>query len=141
MSPSGTWRCALTSADNILRSHGAVIAHLDMGNMVFHDSSKDGHHYAWSSGQGVSAREMADQFLQNLGGMGDACRGRDWAYAGWFCAMLGSAEQGHFPVLSDGWTSDESGLIMPTVAFPGATGEPVPLPSPPPGEAEPFEYR
>jgi hypothetical protein len=135
ISGSGTWRCALTSAGNILRSNGAVIAYFDMGNTVVHDSSANGQGMAWSSGQGVSAREMADQFLQGLGGMGDLCRGRDWAYAGWFAEMLGLAEQGHFPALDGGWGSDKSGLLMPTVALPGATGEPVPLPAPPPGEA------
>ncbi len=131
LSPSGGyWRCAVTTASNTLRSRGAMTR--DLARLTARCSTADGNRYfGWTDAGTDAARQLADRFIQRFRDICALGTGRDWAYAGWYCDMLGRAEQGCFPIACHpGRDPDPPGLHR-------VTGNgPQRLPLPPPGDAE-----
>lgn len=133
------WRCALTSASNVLRSDGLKVAYFDMSNTLVCGGSASDYVFG-SAARGASARELADMFEARFGGLPEACQGRDWAYAGWFVELLGAAEKGHLLVADENAPLNGSQSVR-TMRFPDAVGDPPELLPPPPGEAEDLRYK
>jgi hypothetical protein len=132
------WRCWVTPASNILRTHGAHLANWDIDDRVMagYSSGQDNEFFGWTDRKTSSARELADTFIERFPQVCADSRGADWAYAGWFVELLGIAERGWFPIVYADWRIDEEhGLEL---IYPGdqEPDEHKPsLPPPPPGEA------
>jgi hypothetical protein len=132
MSPSGTsWRCNVTPASNILRTHGAMAR--DFGALTAHyTSGMENAYFGWEDARTDTARVLAEKFVGRFPEIAEAALGRDWAYVGWYGEMLGIAEQGYLPVAyADWWDPPPPGLLPTTPAYPRG------LPMPPGGEADP----
>lgn len=139
IAPSGAyWRCWVTPASNILRTHGAHLAswEQDDRSLVLYSSGQDNEFFGWTDRKTATARELADTFIERFPVLCEASRGADWAYAGWFVEMLGLAERGWFPIVYQEYgVNEKHGLEL---TYPGRQA-PLPkptLPPPPPGEAE-----
>ena len=106
MSPSGLhWRCAIGSADNFYRNHGAKL--LNYGSFFGDDnqrqttavvahytSGQENHYFGWNDSERDSARSLADKFVNRFSHLVNSGRGWDYPYAGWFLRLLGLAEAG-----------------------------------------------
>ncbi len=140
IAPSGAfWRCWVTPASNILRTHGAHLASWDCDDstMALYSSGQGNEFFGWSDRKTATARKLADTFLERFPKICEASRGADWAYAGWFVEMLGLAELGWFPIVYDEDDLDEThGLVLILHSDMRADGPKPTLPPPPPGEAE-----
>ncbi|GLC27763.1 hypothetical protein [Roseisolibacter agri] len=131
MSPSGGyWRCNVTPASNILRTHGAMAR--DFTALTAHyTSGMENEYFGWQDARTDSARVLADKFVERFPEIAAAAVGRDWAYVGWYTEMLGIAEQGYLPVAYADWWDPLPPGILPTMpAYPRG------LVMPPEGEAE-----
>ena len=132
LSPSGTcWRCAITPASNILRSHGAMIK--DRATLAVEYTTGDGHEYfGWRDTRLAKAPELASRFTESFPSIVRAARGSDWNYAGWYVEVLGRAELGELPVAMADWPEfPDHPCFLPTTKGIEST-----LPMPPGGEAE-----
>jgi hypothetical protein len=96
MAPSGMyWRCFLTSADNI-REDGWSL--LDDDVTMRYTTGDESCYFGWDDAVGIDARKLARMFVERCPSIAERATGHDWAYAGWFTAMLGAAENGRLPV-------------------------------------------
>ncbi len=140
MSPSGMqWRCFVTPASNILRTHGAHLARWEIDDRILahYGSGQENEYFGWKDRKSASARELAETFLQRYPVICEAARGADWAYAGWFVEMLGIAEQGWFPIVYADYEIDEShGLVLTYPSDLAPVHQKPTLPPPPPGEVD-----
>jgi hypothetical protein len=135
MAPSGMdWRCLITPVDNVLRTHGALVASHEEGVVARYSSAMSNRYFDWPDAAAASARELAALFLDRFPLIVRASVGEDWAYAGWYVQMLGVAENGHFPMAFNDWSDLSKAPVLPTISFSGAEGSPE-LPLPPPGSA------
>jgi hypothetical protein len=135
MAPSGMhWRCTLTPVDNVLRSHGALVARDDNDLVARYSSAMENSYFDWTDARTASARELAGLFLERFPLIAARSAGEDWVYAGWYVQMLGVAETGHFPMAFNDWSDLSKATVLPTIPFGVAEGSPE-LPLPPPGTA------
>lgn len=132
VAPSGVyWRCTITHAGNILRTHGALLARRDPD--VARYTTGDGNRYfGWEDAREDTARQLAVKFMARFPEIAERGRGRDWAYAGWYVEMLGLAERGVLPVAYADWMGEEPDPRW----LPTTEGFQSGLPMPPGGEAE-----
>jgi hypothetical protein len=135
MSNVGSWRCAITSADNIRPLNGAMVTRDDDDLVARYLAPTGSQYFGWSDASGATARDLARLFLERFPDICSRGLGRDWSYAGWFVEVLGVAEGGRFPVAytkSDGLTlggeDRPSSLVTTSIA---SSLEPVELPPPP----------
>jgi hypothetical protein len=123
------WRCAVTSASNILKTHGAMLKN-DDGQVALYSSGQDNEYFGWSDAKTDTARELATKFIERFPIIASAGLADDWNYAGWYVRMLGFAERGEFPAAYADWHSNPDPRWLPTtVGFQSG------LPMPPGGEA------
>jgi hypothetical protein len=128
MSPSGMhWRCSVTHAGNIQRSHGAMMCKFE--DAAHYTTGQDNHYFGWEDAQQDTARQLAAKFLDRFPTIARQGQGADWPYAGWYVQMLGLAERGVFPVAYADWYSEPDPRWLPTTA-----GFESGLPMPPAGE-------
>ncbi len=131
MAPSGLyWRCLITPADNILESHGALIAGDDDDLVVFYGSGQENEYFGWTDAKSANARQLARLFVQRFQTIADRAVGQDWEYAGWFVQMLGVAESGHLPIAYSDWDDPNAVTGVPTTWKEGVPGPVLPLPPP-----------
>ena len=99
MAPSGCfWRCSITHAGNILKSHGAESR--DFHRESAHYSSADENNYfGWNDAAGDTVQQLAARFLERFPEIARLGQGLDWSYAGWSVQMLGFAERGELPIV------------------------------------------
>ena len=130
MSPSGMhWRCAITPVSNILRAHGAMLAHHD--RLAAHYTSADGRAYfGWTDATHQGPDRLAEWFVARFPEIAEAGRGSDWLYAGWYVEMLHLTYPASFPIAFADWETPANCLA--TVGDAG----PARVPLPPPGEAD-----
>ena len=99
MSPSGLyWRCAITPADNILQSHGAMIGRFDEALVASYTSGQENEYFGWTDARSATARQLAPLFVQRFPQIVERSVGEDWLYASWYVQMLGVAESEYLPV-------------------------------------------
>ncbi len=128
MSPSGMhWRCLITSAANISRDHGAMVA--SDGTLTARYSSADPTYFAWADARHAAPDRLARLFIERFPEIVAAGRGRDWAYAGWYLEMLNVTYPAGLPIAYADYPLPEGALA--TIN----TGDRVVVPLPPPGEA------
>ncbi|MGO9471322.1 MAG: hypothetical protein ACLQVF_45100 [Isosphaeraceae bacterium] len=129
LSPSGCyWRCCVTPVSNICRSHGALVSDYEAAAARY--SSSDGARcFGWPDAVDDSPGQLATKFLDRFVELSESRRGRDGAYARWYCEMLRSTEPGGLIYAYADWELPGDGL--PTLG--DAKGALIPLP--PPGEA------
>ena len=131
MAPSGMhWRCAVTHAGNVLRTHGAMLREFDR-EALHYSSGQGASYFGWDDAQGDTVPELASRFLERAPEIARAGLGRDWAYAGWYVEMLGLAERGAFPIAYSDWGGPADPEQLPTTD--ASRGR---LAMPPGGEAD-----
>ena len=110
-SPSGAhWRCAVAAASTMRRDGWSLISDSDAA----HHSSADGARvFGWEDAPRKSPPRLARMFVERFPRLAADGTGMDYAYAGWFAAMLGAAEHGRLPVFYADYELDLSGLDMP----------------------------
>lgn len=136
MSPSGMhWRCLVTSADNILRSHGALVANHDEEVVAFYTSGQENEYFGWTDARRATARQLAEMFIERFPTIAERSLGEDWLYAGWYVQMLGVAETGYFPMAFNDWGDLSGAPVLPTIGVGNAESAPD-LPLPPGGLAD-----
>lgn len=93
MAPSGLyWRCSIWP----LEPHAGAEA-------ARYTSGMKNRYFGWDDAENDGAPQLADKFAARFPGLVAQGAGPDWRYAGWYVAMLGFAERGHFPVAYDDW--------------------------------------
>ncbi|WP_165252350.1 hypothetical protein [Paludisphaera soli] len=129
MAPSGMyWRCGVTHAGNILKSHGAMMRDFHRDSIHYGSGQEDAY-FGWEDARHDTVQALAARFLERCPEIARAGLGRDWAYAGWYVEMLGAAERGAFPIAYCDYGSDDPDWLMTTS---DAVGR---IPMPPGGEA------
>lgn len=132
VAPRGAdWRCTVTHAGNILKSHGGVA--LDIHSDTIHYGAvQDAEYFGWRDARSDTVVKLADRFLERCPEIARVGLGRDWPYVGWYVEMLGLAERGAFPIAyHPSYGPIDTGWLPTTVLEPWAR-----LPMPPGGEAE-----
>ena len=128
LSQSGCyWRCSITPAVNILKTHGAMMR--EDKDMVRYSTGMQNKYFDWEDAQKDTARQLAIKFIKRFPDIVKKSFGQNWEYAGWYVEMLGFAERGHLPVAYADWYGDAPNYLA-------KDGEHE-LSFPPPGEAEP----
>lgn len=130
MSPSGTsWRCAITPASNILRSHGARLGRLE--GVTAHYTSGNGRQYfGWNDAEHALPDRLAELFVVRFPEIAAAAYGEDWLYAGWYQHMMHATYPNAFPIAYADYMEDAPRLFM----VGGANGRQE-ISAPPGGEA------
>jgi hypothetical protein len=130
MSPSGMhWRCTITHAGNILKTHGAMPR--DFHREAAHYSSADENiYFGWEDAQQDTVQRLAARFLERFPEIARRGHGTDWPYAGWYVQMLGFAERGAFPVAYADYSDPDPRWLPTTDRIDSG------LPMPPGGETE-----
>jgi hypothetical protein len=106
MAASGClWRCTLTPRRNVLRSHGALIAHTDRLTARYR-TAQENRFFGWRDAKQDTVKQLADRFARRFPEIVDASQGDDWSYAGWYVRMLGYAELGQLPIAYADWDLD-----------------------------------
>jgi hypothetical protein len=147
MAPSGlAWRCTIAVTDLFYRNHGAILKEFvafDDGNQASADiarytSGQDNHYFCWADAKQDNARSLADKFVRRFHKLSDQGKGFDYAYAGWYLRLLGTAEGGWLPIVLADYAPVEYDRIplsdfRPEKRELEALEKPM-LPLPPPGE-------
>ena len=115
MSPSGAhWRCASTPVSNILRSHGARLAHWD--SPAAHYSSADGRRYFdWADAAHATPPRLAELFIARCPEIAAAGYGEDWLYVGWYQHMLHVTYPDAFPIAYADWECEPASGGLATI--------------------------
>lgn len=130
MSPSGaSWRVNVTPISNILRSHGAMAREFHRLSANY-TRAMDSAYFDWPDAATDTARDLADKFVARFPEIAEAGRGKDWAYAGWYVEMLGTADEGWLPISYADWNGEPPPGRLQT------TNHSVLISAPPPGEAD-----
>ena len=79
-----------------------------------HYSSADGpRFFEWEDAHRKSPRQLALMFIGRFPQLASGSIGMDYAYAGWFAALLGAVEYGRLPVFYADYELDLARLDMP----------------------------
>lgn len=77
---------------------------LDWDDLSAHyTSGQENRYFDWPDAPGKSARQLAAMFVERFPKIAAAGVGRDYAYAGWYIEMLGTAENGELPIFYSDW--------------------------------------
>ena len=105
------WHCLLMSADNVLMDGWTP---LNAGSCQVYSTADGKNFFGWKDADGDDARKLAVKFAERFPEIARAAYGPDWAYAGWFAAILGAAENGMLPKFYEGMDSKlPEGAILP----------------------------
>lgn len=106
----GTWRCPVTFARNVSSEDGMPI---DWALAPQYSSAAGEEYFDWKDAAGLSARQLAQRFLDRFRQIAEMGVGQDWAYAGWFCSVLGLAESSGVLPLLRGHASNDRCVLVP----------------------------
>jgi hypothetical protein len=127
LSPSGMhWRCAVLSAGNAGRGHGARLLRHD--EAAHYSSSAGANYFGWGDAAQDSPRQLAEKFVSRFPLIAEAGRGPDKPYADWYAEMIRLTEPSGLPYAYADWALPEDRL--PVGNDSGATS----VQMPPPGE-------
>lgn len=129
LSPSGHWRCVITPASNILRSHGASVADPSR-RCALYTSPMGARYFGWEDATRATPSRLADLFIARFPEIAREGLGSDWLYAGWYVEMLHLTYPSAFPVAFGEYV--QADRFLPTID--GASGGKE-IPLPPAGEA------
>jgi hypothetical protein len=130
MAPSGAyWRCTITPASNILRTHGALLVSDDDRLVARYSSGAEREYFGWSDVAHARPSDLASVFTKRMPALVEAGRGSDWVYVGWYVEMLNLTFPDSLPVAFADYSAPTHYL---TTVGPGPTRR---IPLPPPGEA------
>ncbi|MCY3791017.1 MAG: hypothetical protein OXH63_19755, partial [Gemmatimonadetes bacterium] len=91
-SPSGChWRCSVAAVSNI-RPDGWEL--IDYCEAVHYTSGAGNRFFEWEDAPRKSPRQLARMFIERFPKLASDSIGMDYAYAGWFVALLGAVEHG-----------------------------------------------
>jgi hypothetical protein len=97
LSPSGAyWRAWITSSDNVAADGFTLIDWdpEDRGQVVAkYTSGQEAGYFGWTDAAAMSARQLAQRFVERFPSICERSVGLDWAYAGWLTDVLGHAER------------------------------------------------
>jgi len=89
------WRVAIGPAVHFSERNGAWSQHpLDEAFATYSSASSNAY-FGWTDARNDNARDLADKFIKRFPGVCAAGYGRDWAYAGWLCELIGAMEREH----------------------------------------------
>jgi hypothetical protein len=128
LSPSGCrWRCGITPASNVCRSHGALEWDFD-GPIAQYTSRQDGNCFGWTDAEAYTPEALAGKFIERFPEIAEEGYGPDPDYAAWYAAMLDATTPGGLIYAYADWELPSDRLL--------AIGVPdhVVIPLPPPGE-------
>jgi hypothetical protein len=110
MAPNGIhWRCSITFAENVAADGYSVIDGSD-GLVALYTSGQGADYFDWPGAETMTARLLADRFLEAFPAIAARGAGRDWTYAGWLTDVLGRAEHGRFVYFRADYPLDEEEL-------------------------------
>ena len=110
-SPSGAyWRCALAATSNIRRNGWSLI---DYFKGASYSSAAGARIFDWEDAPRRSPRQLAQMFIERFPRLASESIGMDYAYAGWFVAVLGAVEHGRLPAFYADYELDLSQLDLP----------------------------
>ncbi len=82
LAPNGCdWRCSVTHAGNILKSHGAMPKDFNLDS-AFYSTAQSNNYFGWKDAQADTARQLAAKFIKRFPHIVAKGKGNDWAYAG-----------------------------------------------------------
>ncbi|WP_156376881.1 MULTISPECIES: hypothetical protein [unclassified Brevundimonas] len=87
------WRVAIGPADLFSERNGAWMEHTTDDVCAAYSSASSNRYFGWTDARSDNARQLADKFIKRFPGVCAAGYGRDWAYAGWLCELLGALER------------------------------------------------
>jgi hypothetical protein len=94
MAPNGIhWRCTISYAGNVAED-GCGFGGSPDGQVARYTSGDGARYFGWP--EGLTARQMAQRFLETFPAIAEKGAGLDWPYAGWLTDVLGYAEHGKF---------------------------------------------
>ena len=94
MAPNGIhWRCTISYAGNVA-ADGCGFGGDPEGQVARYTSGDGARYFGWP--EGLTARQMAQRFLETFPAIAKKGAGLDWPYAGWLTDVLGYAEHGKF---------------------------------------------
>jgi hypothetical protein len=93
------WRCLILTADNV-RSDGWTPISYASGHEYSLVHGK--RFFGWEDADSDDARRLAKKFIERFPETARAAAGQDWPYVGWFCTILGAAENGRLPTFYAG---------------------------------------
>lgn len=93
------WRCHLAPAAAISADGWTP---RNIPQVPVYSTRESTNYFDWPDCAADDARALAAKFIERLPDIAAASAGPDWAYAGWFTAVLGAAEHGHLPALYGG---------------------------------------
>ncbi len=104
------WQCSVAAASNIGRDGWSLVDYFEAA----HYTSADGPRvFEWEDAPRRSPRQLAQMFIERFPQLASDSIGMDYAYAGWFAALLGAVEHGRLPVFYADYELDLSGLDLP----------------------------
>lgn len=131
LAPDGcNWRCLVTHAANILRSHGAMVKDFNV-DCATYSTGQSNNYFNWKDAHNDTARQLATKFIERFPAIVKKGEGIDWQYAGWYVQMLGYVDRCFaFPIAAGDYVDPNPRW------FPTTGGIESSLPMPPGGEAE-----
>ena len=87
------WRVAIGPAHIFSERNGAWMERTADDVCTTYSSASSNRYFGWTDTRSDNARQLADKFIKRFPGVCTAGYGRDWAYAGWLCELLGAMER------------------------------------------------
>ena len=88
------WRCSVAAASNIGRDGWSLIEDVEAAH---YSSAAGARFFEWEDAPRKSPRRLARMFIERFPQLASDSIGMDYAYAGWFAALLGAVEHGRLP--------------------------------------------
>lgn len=100
------FRIAIGPASLFSLHNGAEMRDFAEGLHIQYSSASETAYFNWTDAHTDNARQLAEKFVSRFPAICDAGRGRDWAYAGWLCELIGALEKtpGALPLVMDEYT-------------------------------------
>ena len=104
------WRCSVAAASNVGRNGWTLV---DYCEGAHYTSAAGARIFGWEDAPRKSPRQLAQMFIGRFPRLATESIGMDYAYAGWFVALLGAVEQGRLPAFYADYELDLSQLDLP----------------------------
>ena len=104
------WRCSITAASNIDSDGWSLIDYFEAAH---YSSAAGARFFEWEDAPRRSPRQLAQMFIERFPRLASESIGMDYAYAGWFAAVLGAVEHGRLPAFYADYEFDLFQLDLP----------------------------